>query len=249
MKTKQRNIIYLLLAILLLLLWEYSSQNGGRLRLFISSPSLVWEYSLEHYGQLLISFWATFLESVLGLLIAIAFSFAIMVGCFYSKRLKSLVLPIMIISQVIPLITLAPLFIMLFGVGIESKIVMSALVCFFPVFINFSNGVRLIDQNIHELMFIYGASKTQMIRRVYFPLAQPNIFAGIKIASTLAVIGAIVGEFNGADTGLGKNLFLAAKRLEPELMMSSLFLSSILGGLLYGIVIQIEKQIGKWYLK
>lgn len=77
----------------------------------------------------------------------------------------------------------------------------------------------------------------------------PNIMTGLKIAATLAVIGAIVAEFNGAEIGLGKNLFLAAKRLEPELMMSSLFLSSLLGGLMYFIIYLIEHRFGKWYLK
>lgn len=99
------------------------------------------------------------------------------------------------------------------------------------------------------MMFIYGATTTQKIRHMYFPLALPNIMSGLKIATTLAVIGAIVAEFNGADVGLGKNLFLAAKRLEPELMMTSLILSSLLGGGLYISIVLIEKKIGKWYLK
>ena len=84
---------------------------------------------------------------------------------------------------------------------------------------------------------------------VYFPLSIPNIMAGLKVAAALSVIGAIVGEFNGTKIGLGKNLFLAAKRLEPELMMSSLILSTILGGLMFLVIYLIELKIGKWYLK
>jgi NitT/TauT family transport system permease protein len=98
-------------------------------------------------------------------------------------------------------------------------------------------------------MYIYNASKTQIIYRVYFPLSTPHIISGLKIAATLAVIGAIVAEFNGTEIGLGKNLFLAAKRLEPELMMSSLILSSVLGGSLYALIYFLELRIGKWYLK
>ena len=172
-----------------------------------------------------------------------------MVICLYVPKLMKYVLPVMVVSQIIPLITLAPLFIILFGLGIESKIMMATLMCFFPIFVNFSNGIKLISKNIQELMFVYNATNLDKIRYMYFPLALPSIISGLKIASTLAVIGAIVGEFNGTEIGIGKNLFIAAKRLEPELMMSSLFLSSLLGGLFYISIVLIEKKIGKWYLK
>jgi len=243
-----RYLIYLVLLVLLILAWEKAADNSN-FRLLMSSPSLICEYFGENFPALLTATYATLYESVIGLLIAIAFSFLIMIICFYIPRLMEFVLPVMITSQVIPLITLAPLFILLFGIGYTSKIMMAALICFFPIFINFANGARLISRNIHELMYIYNASKTQMILRVYFPLSTPHIISGLKIAATLAVIGAIVAEFNGTEIGLGKNLFLSAKRLEPELMMSSLILSSFLGGSLYAMIYFLELRIGKWYLK
>src|SRR5690606_6580259 len=142
-----------------------------------------------------------------------------MILCFYKPKLMDFVLPIMVTSQVIPLIVLAPFFIFLLGIGLGSKIAMAALMCFFPIFVNFALGYKAMSQNIHELMHIYNADTWTRIRNVYFPLAMPSIMAGLKISATLAVIGAIVAEFNGAEIGLGKNLFLAAKRLEPDLMM------------------------------
>ncbi|WP_046756471.1 ABC transporter permease [Kordia jejudonensis] len=249
MKYLTRNIVYLIFIIVLIVLWEYQANNSKEFRLLLSSPSLIWEFFQDETFNLLMATWTTFIEAFIGLLIATSFSFLIIVLCLYNKRLMSYILPVMIFSQVIPLITLAPLFIIIFGIGLKSKIMMATLICFFPIFVNFSNGIRLIDKNIHEMMFIYGATITQRIKRMYFPLALPNIMSGLKIATTLAIIGAIVAEFNGADIGLGKNLFLAAKRLEPELMMTSLILSSLLGGLLYTSIVLIEKKIGKWYLK
>ena len=249
-KTKSywRYIIYISMLLVLILSWE-NAANNSNFRLLLSSPSLIVNYFSSNFIPLVTATYATFYESVMGLLLAIAFSFGIMIICFYIPKLMEFVLPIMITSQVIPLITLAPLFILVFGIGYTSKIMMAALICFFPIFINFANGARLISKNIHELMYIYNASKTQMVFRVYFPLSVPQIMSGLKIAATLAVIGAIVAEFNGTEIGLGKNLFLAAKRLEPELMMSSLFLSAFLGGILYLSIYFIEYFFGKWYLK
>jgi NitT/TauT family transport system permease protein len=95
-------------------------------------------------------------------------------------------------------------------------------------------------------MHIYNADTKTRIKQVYFPLAMPSIMAGLKISATLAVIGAIVAEFNGAEIGLGKNLFLAAKRLEPDMMMCSLLLSTLLGVVFFGTIYFIEKNFIKW---
>lgn len=248
MKNK-RVILYLIISISLLVLWEYYSKQSNTVRLFISSPSLVGKYINDNYSTLLMATWTTFYEAVAGLFIATLFSFLTMIICFYYSKLMEYILPLMIISQVIPLITLAPLFIILFGTGATAKILMASLLCYFPIFVNFANGVKLISKNIHELFFVYDATTTQKIRYIYFPLALPNIMTGLKVAATLAVIGAIVAEFAGAETGLGRNLFIAALRTEPDLMMSSLFLCSILGGLMFGSIHLIESKIGKWYVQ
>jgi NitT/TauT family transport system permease protein len=207
---------------------------------------LVVGYFSENYSALLQATQTTFIEAFVGLLIATVFSFGVMILCFYFPKLMDFVLPIMITSQVVPLIVLAPFFIILMGIGLSSKIAMAALMCFFPIFVNFAQGYKAISQNIHELLHIYNAGAWMRIRRIYFPLAMPSIIAGLKISATLAVIGAIVAEFNGAELGLGKNLFLAAKRLEPDLMMSSLLLSTFLGVLFFGVIYSIEKKFINW---
>lgn len=235
-----------MLSVLLLAAWQYFGSTSQTARLLLSSPSLVVDYFGENYTSLLQATQTTLIEAVAGLLIATVFSFGVMILCFYKPKLMDFVLPIMITSQVIPLIVLAPFFIILMGIGLGSKIAMAALMCFFPIFVNFAQGYKAISQNIHELMHIYNADTWTRIRNVYFPLAMPSIMAGLKISATLAVIGAIVAEFNGAEVGLGKNLFLAAKRLEPDLMMSSLLLSTLLGVMFFGTIYFIEKRITNW---
>ncbi len=243
----KNKILYILLSVLLLITWQYFGSTSQTARLLLSSPSLVVEYFGENYESLLLATQTTLIEAVSGLLIATIFSFGVMILCFYKPKLMDFVLPIMITSQVIPLIVLAPFFIILMGIGLGSKIAMAALMCFFPIFVNFAQGFKAISQNIHELMHIYNADTWTRIKHVYFPLAMPSIIAGLKISATLAVIGAIVAEFNGAEVGLGKNLFLAAKRLEPDLMMSSLLLSTLLGSMVFAFISFIDYKFGKWY--
>lgn len=243
-KMKNR-ILYILLSVALLAAWEYFGSNNQTARLLLSSPSLVVSYFGENSASLLQATQTTLIEAVAGLLIATTFSFSMMILCFYFPKLMDFILPIMITSQVIPLIVLAPFFIILLGFGIGSKIAMAALMCFFPIFVNFAQGYKAISQNIHDLMHIYNASVWVRIKQVYFPLSMPSIMAGLKISATLAVIGAIVAEFAGAEIGLGKNLYISAIRLEPELMMSSLILATLLGFIFYGSIVLINKKV-RW---
>lgn len=240
-------ILYLLLSILILFTWEYFGNHSQTVRLLLSSPSFISNYFLDNFSSLLIATQITLIEAGVGLSIAIIFSFSMMVLCFYYPKFMDFVLPIMVAFQVIPLIVLAPFFIILMGIGLGSKIAMAALMCFFPIFVNFTQGFKAINENIHELLYIYDASVWKRITKVYFPLSMPSIMAGLKISATLAVIGAIVAEFNGAEVGLGKNLFLAAKRLEPDLMMTSLLLSTMLGFVFFAIIKLIEIKFGTWY--
>lgn len=243
----KRSAYYISLSIALVALWETLGSNNQTFRLLLSSPSLVYKYFSANAWDLLLATKTTLFEAVCGLLIATAFSFGVMILCFYKPKVMDFILPIMVTSQVIPLIVLAPFFIILLGIGVSSKIAMAALMCFFPVFINFAHGYRSISRNIHELMYIYDAPLKFKIRHVYFPLSTGSILAGLKVSATLAVIGAIVAEFTGAQTGLGKNLFISAIRLEPDLMMTSLLLSTVIGLSLYGSIRLVEKRVFNWY--
>ena len=242
----KNKIIYILLIITALLLWEYFGNSNNTVRLLISSPTRVIEYFNMNSSSLLNATGITLIEALIGLIIATSFSFLIMIICFYFPKFLDFIMPMMIGSQVIPLIVLAPFFILLLGIGLSSKVAMAALISFFPIFVNFGTGVKAISPEIMEFAYINKATTWKKIKYIYFPLSAPHIFAGLKIAATLAVIGAIVAEFTGAKFGLGKNLFLSAKRLEPELMMSSLILSTFLGTLLFGVIYILEKIVLKY---
>jgi NitT/TauT family transport system permease protein len=247
-KSMKVRIWLIAISLALLVGWEFSARQYSTLRLLVSSPSLIAAYMKENAGTLLLDTGTTLWEAFCGLSIAVSAALSLMILCFWKPFLSRFLLPVMITSQVIPVIVLAPFFVILLGSGVSSKIAMAAVISFFPVFINFSQGYKAIPRSIHELYLINNASLAYRIKKVYFPLSTPSIMAGLKISATLASIGAIVAEFTGSDNGLGRNLFLSAIRLEPELMMCSLVLSAIIGGLLYLFIGLIERRVGKWYL-
>lgn len=242
----KRQFIYIILVVLLIIVWEFFGNQYNNVRLLVSTPSNIVNYFVVEHSALLQATSVTFIEAVLGLLFATIISFSIMIICFYFPKFMEFIMPIMVTSQVIPLIVLAPFFILLFGIGLISKVVMATLIAFFPIFVNFATGVKAIPKELMEFAQINNTPTHKKITNIYFPLSLPNIFAGLKVATTLSVIGAIVAEFTGAKIGLGKNLFLSAKRLEPELMMSSLILSIIVGGFLFLSILILERKTTKW---
>jgi ABC-type nitrate/sulfonate/bicarbonate transport system permease component len=223
------------------------SKYYPQIKFFISSPLTTIVYINANYSQLLEAFMITFLESISWIIWATILTFLIMIPLFYYPKITNILLPIAILSQIIPIITIAPLFIILFWIGIISKIAMSILICFFPVFIWFLDWINAINKNIIHLTELYWAKKYDLIKMIYIPLSLPYIFTGLKVAATLSVIWAVVAEFTWAEIWLWKNLYLASRRLDAEMMISSIFLTSIIWMMMYLIVYLIEKLIiGKW---
>ena len=249
MRNLNRLIPATALILVILALWEKAGRASTEFRLFFSTPSLSTQYLITHFPDILTATVYTLLESVLGLVAAAVTSFLLMLPCFFFPRLLRYVMPPLITSQTIPLITLAPLFIVLFGINMTSKVFMAALLCFFPIFISIANAYISTPREVKEMTYIYNAPVLKRVVFVDLPLAQPGIFAGLKVSATLCVIGAIVAEFNGAESGLGRNLFIAAKRLDAELMIVSIVLSSLIGLSLYHVISAVERKIGFWYLQ
>lgn len=228
--------------------WEYLAGSSPSVRLLVSSPSRMWMFFSQNTSDVLVATRTTLIEATLGLVLATAVAFAVMFLCFFRPRLIPYVLPAMVVSQVIPLIVLAPFFVIALGIGMASKVAMAAVLSFFPTFVNMAQGFRLIDSRVHELLEVYDTPTAIRIAKAYLPLSLPNIAAGLKVSATLAVIGAIVAEFAGAQVGIGKNLFLSAIRLEPDLMMVSVICAAVIGASLYSAISLIERQLGHWYL-
>lgn len=204
-------------------------------------------YIRNHTLEVARSFGYTGLEAIFGLLLATAIGVGFAGVFLYLPRIAKITYPWFLASQVIPFVCLAPLIILIFGTGIEGKIFLSALMAFFPILTNLVTGIKSINRPQLELMQIMNAPRRMVVRHVVVPSCLPNFFAGQRVAAPFSVIGAIVAEFNGADQGIGKDIFIAAKRLEPEIMMVGILSGAILSAVIYGIAISFERALGQWY--
>jgi len=237
---------WLITAALAFVAWDLLGRtNSGRF--LVSRPELVLNYAVGNFSAAARSFGWTFLESTIGLIIAVVVAMSFGMTAVFKPALTRLAQPMLITSQVIPFVCLAPLIILIFGAGPNGKAFLSALMCFFPITTSILTGIRHAPRSHLELMRMMGASKMLICRHVIVPFATSHFFSGLRVAAPGAVVGAIVAEFNGADAGIGKDLFISAKRLEPEMMMLALFCGAICSALLYGFVLLAESFLGRWY--
>lgn len=185
----------------------------------------------------------TLLESALGFIIGSLGGFTLGI-CIAQRRLVRLaLLPYIIGSNAVPVIALAPLVLIWFGYGIFSKAMVSAFLCFFPLCVNTYRGMQSADVPFHELFEIYGATPIQYIIKARLPCAVPYLFAGAKLNATYAVVGAIVGEFIGANSGLGYGMIQSLYSTDGPRLWAYLFVAIGMGVSFYGIVCLVEV----WY--
>jgi len=188
----------------------------------------------------------TLTEIGLGFWVALVVGFTLAVLIHSSRILERAFLPLIISSQTIPVFAIAPLLILWFGYGIGSKVVMTAIIVFFPIVINTVEGLKAADPDTLALLKILEATPGQVFLKVRIPQSLPFVFSGIKIGVAVSVIGAVIGEWVGAREGLGYLMIHANAQLQVELVFASIFWLSILGTGLYGIVVVIERLLVPW---
>lgn len=191
----------------------------------------------------------TFLESLGGFLLAIAVSVPLAILITYSDLLNRLVMPALVVSQVIPKIALAPLFVIWLGFGMLPKVLMSFLVAFFAIVVSTVVGLQSIEPNMVHLSRSMGASTLQTFLKVRLPNSLPTFFGGLKVGVTLAVIGAIVGEFVGAGSGLGHLTIIAMASLNLPLTFAAILMMGVIGVVMYGAVELLERLAVPWKKK
>lgn len=180
--------------------------------------------------------------------LALGLTTATLLGYLLAKspRLERIVSPYIIASQSVPVVALAPLLVIWFGFGILSKVLVCALIVFFPVLVNTVVGIRSVEQDLQDLMRILNASRWQTFTMLEFPAALPVLFGGLKIGVTMAVVGAVVGEFVGADSGLGFLVNLGRGVFDTPLMFVALFALVVTALSLYGSVLLVEHRLLAW---
>jgi len=235
----------LLLAVLLLLAWEAACRLLHVSPLVLPPPSAIarslWQGLASGY------FWphlrATATELLLGVLAGCAIGFATGVALAESALLRRLAMPYVVASQVIPKLALTPLFVLWFGFGMTSTVVITALICFFPLMENTLTALRQVAPERLELFRMLGATRAQTLWRLKLPAGLPAILAGLRVAVVLALVGAVVGEFIGASRGLGALVIASQGTMDTTLMFAVLVLIAVLGLLAYQATLLLERWL------
>jgi len=242
-----RSAFYPLAGVLaILLVWQAYVSLFGVSRIVLPSPADILGASINHWPILLKESWPTFLESVLGFALAVVIGIPVAVCVANSRVLNLTLYPILIATQSIPKVAVAPIILVWFGLGLQSKLVIAFLVAFFPIVVDTAAGMRATPAGLLELARSLRASPLQVFMKVQFPAALPFVFAGAKVAVTLAVIGAVIGEFVGSLNGLGNLLLTANAQLDSPLAWAALIWLSILGILLFAAVVLAERLVMPW---
>jgi NitT/TauT family transport system permease protein len=230
----------------ILVLWQGYTQFFGISRIVLPSPMDILWASIARYDLLLHETWPTLLESVFGFVLAVVIGVPLAVGVANSRTLNLTLYPILIATQSVPKVAIAPIILVWFGLGMESKLAIAFLVGFFPIVVDTATGLRATPAGLLELAASLRASPFQVFAKVQFPAALPFIFSGAKVAVTLAVIGAVIGEFVGSVGGLGNLLLTANSQLDGPLAWAALIWLSVLGILLFAAVVAVERLMIPW---
>ena len=228
--------------------WWSAARFGGLPSFILPSPGQVWERFLRAFndGSLLFHMGVTLFEILLGLLVGALTATVLGYLVAKSRTLEKFVAPYLVASQAIPLVAIAPLLIIWFGPGMFSKILICALIVFFPVLVNTVVGVRAVPSALHDLMRSLRATRRQILFKLEIPAALPVFLGGLRIGATLSVIGAVVGELVGADMGLGFLINVGRGQYDTALVFVAIFTLVVLALALYGLVAWAEKKLLSW---
>jgi NitT/TauT family transport system permease protein len=194
-------------------------------------------------------FWVTAWETVAGFAVAAVVGIALAYLIVHYKRLNQILYPYVLLAQIVPKVAVAPLFFIWFGFGEAPKVLVAFLVAFFPIIIDTIVGLHAADPDMLDFMRTLGASPYKTFMKVRLPAALPHIFGGFKVAITLAVIGAVIGEFVGAESGLGYMIIRAQSHFRTDQVFAALFLLSVLGMALFMAFVLMERVAIPWYAK
>jgi NitT/TauT family transport system permease protein len=228
------------------LLWEVVVDVARIKPVILPPPSTIFITMAAQWPYLMKHTWPTFLAVTGGFLFATVAGFLIAVAIAYSRWISDLTYPFLVAAQVLPKVALAPLFLIWFGFGLTPKVVIAALVAFFPIVINTARGLQSVEPELIQYMRSLGAHWPEVFFKISLPWSLPYIFAALKISITLAVVGAVVGEFVASDSGLGYLISYANISLDTELMFAGIFVLSALGVALFLVIVVAEAAILNW---
>jgi len=231
---------------LLLLAWEAYVRARGLADYVLPAPSQVWEALVDMAPDLWPDIRVTVTEAVVGLVIAAVAGAALALLIALSPFARRAVYPVLVVSQTVPAIVLAPILIVWLGFGLLPKVVVVALVGFFPIVVATVDGLVNADRERIELIRSFGGSRLDALRLVQVPSAVPSFFAGTKIAATYAVIGAVIGEWMGAEAGLGLVMTRAQRAFRTDRVFAAIVVVALVSLALFAFVSLLARLATPW---
>jgi NitT/TauT family transport system permease protein len=232
--------------IVLVALWEVACRVFNVPPFLLPTPSSILWRMTEKPTLFWVHGWYTLYETVAGFAIAVIVGLVAAATIVVVPSVRDVLMPILLIAQLVPKVAIAPILLVWFGYGVMPKIVIAFLVAFFPIVVNTANGLMAVEKELLDLGRSLEASRWQIFWKFRMPAALPELFSGMKIAITLAVIGAIIGEFVGGNRGLGYLIIIANQELDTPLAFAALIVISLGGILLYAVVELIERLLIPW---
>jgi len=232
----------------LIVVWEIACDLLNIPVWLLPSPLQIVIQTWQIRSILPLHIFATFAEVVGGFALAIAAGVPLAIIIVYSPPLRRVIYPLLLMVQSVPKVAVAPLLLLWVGYGLTSNIIVAATVAFFPIVINTATGLESVDPELIELTRSLDARRLEVFWRVRLPWALPYLFSSLKVAITLAVIGAVVAEFIGADKGLGYLILTSSGEMKTSLMFGVLLILSLLGILCFYAVSWAERLLCPWYM-
>lgn len=230
----------------LLAAWQFGAWAFGLPIYIAPTPAQVARTLVAELPILVRNFVPTAVESFVGFLVGNTAAILLAVVFIHSKRLEAAFYPIAVFVNTIPVLAKAPILVLIFGLGMTSKVVIAAFICFFPTLANMVRGLQSVNPQSLELMRVLSASRAEVFWKLRVPSSLPFLFSALKIASTTSVLGAIVGEWIGADLGLGALIIEATHNFRSPLLYATIFVASGWAVVFFAVVSFVERRVVTW---
>ncbi|SFB45157.1 NitT/TauT family transport system permease protein [Cohnella sp. OV330] len=244
MTTKFKDMLYpVAFAVGLILIWEAVVRLFDIPLYLLPAPT---DIARVIDGELLRNMGVTLYEAVLGFLLANVLGFLTAILFVHSRPAEKGIFPLAIALKTTPVVALAPLLVIWLGTGYWSKVAASMIICFFPILVNSVKGLKAVEHEAWELFSAYKGTKAEIFWKLRLPTSLPYVLSALKISSSLAIVGAIVGEFVGSNKGLGYLVLLSSYHLDTPVMFSAIAAAAVAGLILFGIIASVEKRVIFW---
>ncbi len=244
-----RYVLSIGLLVLFVAAWQGVASLDSVDDLTLASPVETWDALRSDWELLRENALVTLTEVLLGLGIAAACAVALALTMHLVRPLRDAAYPLLVASQAIPIVVLAPIFVLAFDYGTGPILAIVALICFFPITVNLLDGLRSVEPDLLKLMRSLGASRLRTLRSVELPSSLPFLFSGLKVAATVSVIGAVFGEAAGAEEGLGRLVLLGNNQLQTPRVYAGIVLLTLMAVALFALVALIERLACPWNRK